>query len=49
MPFGVDSEEAVNEEKGQRTRALLFLALGVNAALQAGADSLHVFETGLAL
>ena len=47
VPFGVDSEEAVNEEKGQRTRALLFLAMGVNAALQAGADSLHVFENGI--
>ena len=47
VPFGVDAEDAVNEEKGQRTRALLFLAMGVNAALQAGADTLHVFENGL--
>ena len=47
VPFGVDSEEAANEEKGQRTRALLFLAMGVNAALQAGAGSLYVFENGI--
>ena len=47
VPFGVDAEDVVNEEKGQRTRALLFLAMGVNAALQAGADTLHVFENGL--
>ena len=47
VPFGVDAEDAVNEEKGQRTRALLFLAMGVNAALQAGAEALHVFENGV--
>ena len=47
VPFGVDAEEPVNEEKGQRTRALLFLAMGVNAALQAGADALCVFENGI--
>ena len=47
VPFGVDADDAVNEEKGQRTRALLFLAMGVNAALQAGADSLQVFENGI--
>ena len=47
VPFGVDAEEAVNEEKGQRTRALLFLAMGVNAALQAGTETLHVFENGI--
>lgn len=47
VPFGIESEEAVNEEKGQRTRALLYLAMGVNAALQAGAEALHVFENGI--
>lgn len=47
VPFGVDADDAVNEEKGQRTRSLLFLAMGVNAALQAGAEALHVLENGI--
>ena len=47
IPFGVDSEGAVQEEKGQRTRALLFLAMGVSTALQAQTDTLYVFENGI--
>ena len=47
VPFGVDAEGLVREEKGQRTRALLFLAMGVNAALQAGANVLYVLENGI--
>ena len=47
VPFGVDAEGLVREEKGQRTRALLFLAMGVTATLQAGADVLYVLENGI--
>ena len=47
VPFGVDGERPVQEEKGQRTRALLFLAMGVATALQGGADVMYVFENGV--
>ena len=45
--FGMHRPEGRREEKGQRTRALVFLALGVTAALQAGADTLWVYENGV--
>ena len=47
IPFGIDSGEVLQEEKSQRTRALLFMAFGAITALQAGADTLHVFENGV--
>ena len=47
VPFGISSCEVVQEEKSQRTRALLFLAFGAITALQAQADTLHVFENGV--
>ena len=47
VPFGVNSGEVVQEEKSQRTRALLFLAFGAITALQARADTLRVFENGV--
>ena len=47
VPFGINSDENVHEEKSQRTRALLFLAFGAITALQARADTLHVFENGV--
>ena len=47
VPFGVDAERPSQEEKGQRTRALLFLAMGVTTALQAQTDTLYVFENGI--
>ena len=47
VPFGISSGEAAQEEKSQRTRALLFLAFGTITALQARADTLHVFENGV--
>ena len=47
VPFGVDAERPGQEEKGQRTRALLFLAMGVTTALQARTDTLYVFENGI--
>ena len=47
IPFGISSGEEVQEEKSQRTRALLFLAFGAITALQARADTLHVFENGV--
>ncbi len=47
VPFGIRKTEAQREEKSQRTRALVFLTLGVAAALQANADTLHVYENGI--
>ena len=47
VPFGVDAERPAQEEKGQRTRALLFLAMGATTALQARTDTLYVFENGI--
>ena len=47
VPFGINSGEIEQEEKSQRTRALLFLAFGSIAALQARADTLHIFENGV--
>ena len=47
VPFGIDSSGQNQEEKGQRTRALVFLALGVVTALQAQTDTLSIFENGI--
>ena len=47
VPFGINSDENVDEEKSQRTRALLFLAFGSITALQAQAETLYVFENGV--
>ena len=47
VPFGINSDEMVREEKSQRTRALLFLAFGAITALQARTDTLYVFENGV--
>ena len=47
VPFGIISGKVMREEKSQRTRALLFLAFGAITALQARADTLHVFENGV--
>ena len=46
VPFGVEKPSS-REEKGQRTRALVFLALGTAAALQAQTDTLWVYENGI--
>jgi len=47
VPFGIRKPLGHREEKGQRTRALVFLTLGVTTALQAGADTLWVYENGV--
>ena len=47
LPFGINAEGRGQEDKGQRTRALLFLALGIATVLQAEADTLWVFENGV--
>ena len=47
VPFGLHKLRGQQEEKGQRTRGLVFLALGAAAALQAGADTLWVYENGI--
>ena len=47
VPFGIHALERQKEEKGQRTRGLVFLALGAAAALQAKADTLWVNENGV--
>ena len=47
VPFGIRASRGQREEKGQRTRALVFLALGAVAAVQARADTLWVYENGI--
>lgn len=47
VPFGIWKPERRREERSQRTRALVFLVLGVVAAAQAGADTLWVYENGV--
>lgn len=45
--FGIHKINGMREEKGQRTRGLVFLALGAATALQAGVDTLWVYENGI--
>ena len=45
--FGISQSIRCIEEKGQRTRAFVFSALGVAAAIQAASDILHVYENGV--
>ena len=47
VPFGIRKPRGYREEPSQRTRALVFLVLGVATALQAGTDTLWVFENGI--
>ncbi len=47
VPFGIHPPKGHREEKGQRTRALVFLAFGAVAALQANAGTLWVYENGI--
>ena len=47
VPFGIDNRGRSREEKSQRTRALVFLALGAATALQAQTDTLWVYENGV--
>ena len=47
VPFGLHKPIGQQEEKGQRTRGLVFLGFGAVAALQAGTDTLWVYENGI--
>ena len=47
VPFGIRKPRGYREEPSQRTRALVFLVLGVTTALQAGTDTLWVYENGI--
>ena len=48
VPFGIRSHgERLREEKSQRTRALVFLALGAAVAMQSRTDTLWVYENGI--
>lgn len=47
VPFGLHRREGQQEDKWQRYRGLVFLAIGAVAALQAGADTLWVCENGI--
>ena len=47
IPFGLRKRKGQQEEKGQRTRGLVFLALGTACALQARDDTLWVYENGV--
>ena len=45
--FGMRRPQGYREERGQRTRTLVFLVLGAIATLQSGADTLWVYENGI--
>lgn len=45
--FGKRQLQSKREEKGQRTRALVFLALGAIATLQSSTDTLWIYENGI--
>ena len=45
--FGIDNPLDKPEEKSQRTRSVVFLALGTATAFQADTDTLFVYENGL--
>ena len=47
VPFGIRKVKFCREEKSQRTRALVYLALGASAAVQANSDTLWVYENGI--
>lgn len=47
VPFGIYKYANLREERSQRSRSLVFLAIGATAALQANSDTLHVFENGV--
>ena len=45
--FGINNPSRRPEEKSQRTRSVVFLALGTATAFQADTDTLWVYENGL--
>ena len=45
--FGINRPDMRTEEKGQRTRAFVYKALGIAAATLAGSTTLRVFENGI--
>lgn len=47
VPFGIRKSRVLREEKGQRTRALVFLTFGLVASVQAGSDTLWICENGI--
>ena len=47
VPFGIRKPRGHREEPSQRTRALVFLVLGVATALQADTDTLWIYENGI--
>ena len=47
VPLGIRKSTGHQKEPSQRMRALVFLTLGVATALQAGADTLWIYENGI--
>ena len=47
VPFGISKPDGCREEQGQRTRALVFLVIGILTALLADTDTLQVYENGI--
>ena len=47
VPLGIRKPVGHREEKSQRMRALVFIALGVATAFQAGTDTLWIHENGI--
>ena len=46
-PLGLEIPPQIREEGSQRTRAIVYLAVGVATAMLAGSDALHVYENGI--
>ncbi len=46
-PLSLEKPGQIREERSQRTRALVYLAVGVATATLAGSDTLYVYENGI--
>ena len=46
IPYGIDKLGATDKEKSQRMRALVYLSIGIAAAVQVESNTLFVYENG---
>ena len=46
IPYSIDKPRVTDKEKSQRTRALVYLSLGVATAVQVESNTLFVYENG---
>lgn len=47
VEFGIRHETELAEERSQRTRGFLFMAIGAVTALNSGAENLYIYENGI--